>query len=303
MDRMTVIAATGALLLAASPAQAGLFGLGTKEKKAEAVAVATGREDAVVRETRRAIDEQRYADAGQLLDRAFAAGLSDPRLVLLTGDLHLARGRNEDALASFSSQQITPELFASASAGRGIALSRLGRSPEAITALRQAVTSNPAEWRAWNALGVEYDRQKNWVQADLAYAEALKSPSAGAMVYNNRGYSRLLQGRQAEASADFVTALDRDPGFAVARTNLRLALAVRGEYGRATTVSGAEDKAAILNNAGFAAMMRGDLAQAESLFTQAIAARGRFYGRAQENLKLTRGLMARAKPTTVAAAQ
>lgn len=299
MDRMRLVAAAGALLLAASPAQAGLFGFGSKDKEKPAQA-ATGREEAVVRETRRAIDEQRYADAGKLLDRAFAAGMSDPRLVLLTGELHLARGENDDAIASFSSQQITPELFAQAQTGRGIGLSRMGRSAEAITALRQAVASSPAEWRAWNALGVEYDRQKNWQQAELAYAEAMKSPSSGAMVFNNRGYSRLLQGRQEEASADFVAALERDPGFAVARTNLRLALAVRGEYDRATTVSGAEDKAAILNNAGFAALMRGDLEQAESLFTQAIAARGRGYARAQENLELTRGLMARAKTTTAA---
>jgi Flp pilus assembly protein TadD len=300
MDRVSVIAAAGALLLAATPAQAGLFGFGSKDKPAQAAAPAN-REEAVVRETQRAIDEQRYSDAGKLLDRAFAAGMSDPRLMVLTGELHLARGENEDALASFSSLQITPAVFVQAATGKGIALSRLGRSGEAIQALRQAVASDPGAWRAWNALGVEYDRQKNWQQAELAYAEALKSPSAGAMVYNNRGYSRLLQGRQTEASADFVAALDRDPGFAVARTNLRLALAVRGEYERATTVSGAEDRAAILNNAGFAALMRGDLEQAESLFTQAIAARGKAYGRAQENLELTRGLMARAKTTTAAA--
>lgn len=300
MVRLSAITAVSALLLAASPAQAGIFGLGSKEKKAEAAqaTASAGREELVVRETRRAIDEQRYTDAGKLLDRAFAAGMSDPRLVILTGELHLARGQNEDALASFSSLQVTPELTAQAATGKGIALSRLGRSPEAIQALRQAVTQDPAAWRAWNALGVEYDRQKNWQQADQAYAEALKSPYAGAMVYNNRGYSRLLQGRQQEASADFVAALDRDPAFAVARTNLRLALAVRGEYERATTVSGAEDRAAILNNAGFAALMRGDLLQAESLFTQAIEARGRSYARAQENLELTRGLMARAKPAT-----
>lgn len=297
MVRLKLTVAAGALLLAASPAQAGLFGLGSKDKKPEQTAASANREEAVVRETRRAIDEQRYSDAGKLLDRAFAAGMLDPRLVLLTGELHLARGENEDALASFSSVQITPELAAQAATGKGVALSRLGRSGEAIQTLRQAVAQDPAAWRAWNALGVEYDRQKNWQQADLAYAEALKSPYAGAMVYNNRGYSRLLQGRQQEAAADFVAALDRDPGFAVARTNLRLALAVRGEYERATTASGAEDRAAILNNAGFAALMRGDLVQAENLFTQAIAARGKSYARAQENLELTRGLMARTKTT------
>lgn len=297
MVRLSLTVAAGALLLAASPAQAGLFGLGSKDKTPAQTVASSSREEAVVRETRRAIDEQRYSDAGKLLDRAFAAGMLDPRLIILTGELHLARGENEDALASFSSLQITPELAAQATTGKGVALSRLGRSGEAIQTLRQAVAHDPGAWRAWNALGVEYDRQKNWQQAELAYVEALKAPAPGAMVYNNRGYSRLLQGRQQEAAADFVAALDRDPGFAVARTNLRLALAVRGEYERATTVSGTEDKAAILNNAGFAALMRGDLARAESLFTQAIAARGRTYARAQENLELTRGLMAQTKTT------
>lgn len=297
MVRLSVVAAASALLLAATPSQAGIFGLGSKDKKAAEAAKAGGQEE-VVREIRRALDEQRYADAGKLLDRSFVVGLTDPRLMLLTGDLHLARGENEDALSSFSSLQITPDLAAQAATGKGIALSRLDRSPEAIQALRQAVAQDPGAWRAWNALGVEYDRQKNWEQAELAYAEALKSPYAGAMVYNNRGYSRLLQGRAQDASADFVAALDRDPAFAVARTNLRLALAVRGEYDRATAASGAEDKAAILNNAGFAAMMRGDLLQAEDLFKQAIEARGKTYARAQENLELTRGMMARAKPAT-----
>ncbi len=302
MERLITAALAGALLFAAQPAQAGLFGLGGKDEAKTAPAARPNREETYVREIRRAVDEQRYADAGKLLDRAFASGMSDPRLVILTGELHLAQGENEEALASFSSVQITPPLFAQAQTGKGIALSRLGRSGEAIQALREATATDPTAWRAWNALGVEYDRQKNWEQAEIAYAEALKAPDAGAMVYNNRGYSRLLQGRQDAAAADFVTALERDPGFAVARTNLRLALAVSGQYDRATTVSGTEDQAAILNNAGFAALMRGDLEEAESLFTQAIDARGRNYARAQENLELTRGLMAHAKAGKTAAA-
>ncbi|HEX6866016.1 MAG TPA: tetratricopeptide repeat protein [Caulobacteraceae bacterium] len=302
MERLIAASlAAGALLLAAQPAQAGLFGLGGKDEAKTAPDAQPNREEAYVREVRRAIDEERYADAGRMLDRAFASGMSDPRLVILTGELHLAQGENEEALTSFSSIQITPALFAQAQTGKGIALSRLGRSGEAIQALREATATDPAAWRAWNALGVEYDRQKNWEQAEMAYAEALKAPEAGAMVYNNRGYSRLLQGRRDEAAADFVTALERDPGFATARTNLRLALAVSGQYDRATTVSGTEDQAAILNNAGFAALMRGDLEEAESLFTQAIDARGRNYARAQENLELTRGLMAQAKADKTAA--
>jgi Flp pilus assembly protein TadD len=302
MGRITFLAAASALLLVAAPAQArGLFGSHHDAKPAAAPVVDAAVADAAVAATQQALDEQRYGDAGELLDRALASGLTDPRLVLLTGELYLARDRYDEAATSFISAKATPALFARASAGLGIAQSGLGRSPEAIAALREATASDPGQWRAWNALGVEYDRQKNWTQAEAAYAEALKSSSAGAIVYNNRGYSRMLQGRYAEASADFVTALDRDPGFAVARTNLRLSLAVRGDYDRATSISGAEDRAAVLNNAGFAAMMRGDLSEARDLFQQAIAARGKFYGKAQENLELAEGMMVHAKETAAAA--
>jgi len=303
MGRITLLAAASALLLVAAPAQAkSLFGFRHDEAKPAAVAAPdTAAANAAVTATQQALDEQRYADAGELLDRALASGMTDPRLVLLTGELYLARERYDDAVTSFTAARAAPALFARASAGLGIAQSGLGRSPQAIAALREATASDPTQWRAWNALGVEYDRQKNWSQAEDAYAQALKSSSAGAMVYNNRGYSRMLQGRYAEASADFVTALDRDPGFAVARTNLRLSLAVRGEYDRATSASGAEDRAAVLNNAGFAAMMRGDLPEARDLFQQAIAARGKFYGKAQENLELAEGMMAHAKETAAPA--
>ena len=99
MVRMKLVLAAGALMLAATPAQAGLFGLGSKDKKPAQTTASAGREEAYVREIRRAIDEQRHSDAGKLLDRAFAAGMSDPRLMVLTGELHLARGQNEDALA------------------------------------------------------------------------------------------------------------------------------------------------------------------------------------------------------------
>jgi Flp pilus assembly protein TadD len=304
MGRMTFLVAVSALALAAAPAQArGLFGSHKAQAKpaVTAAVVDTAASDAAVAATQQALDEERFGDAGEILDRAMAAGMTDPRLVLLTGELYLQRGDYGNAINSFNAARATPALAARATTGLGIAQAGLGRSPEAVAALREAVTADPGQWRAWNALGVEYDRQKNWSQAENAYAEALKSPKAGAMVYNNRGYSRMLQGRYADASADFVTALARDPGFATARTNLRLSLAVRGDYDRATAASGAEDRAAVLNNAGFAAMMRGDLPEAKDLFQQAIAARGKFYGKAQENLELAQSLMAQ-KATAVAPA-
>jgi Flp pilus assembly protein TadD len=274
-----------AFTLGAGPAQAGLFGLG--KSKPAVIQDGVGPALAAVDQ---ALAEGRLVDAGRFLDTAYAGGQSDPRLVLRSGELHLARGRYDDAARSFREAAAAPELKAQAQQGEGIALAQLGRSDEAIAALKAAAQKDPTLWRAWNALGVEMDRRKDWLDAEAAYAEALKAPGVGAIVFNNRGYSRLLQGRYENASTDFVAALEKDPSLAQARTNLRLSLALRGDYRRATAASGTEDRAAVLNNAGFAAVMRGDLNEAESLLQQAIDAKGASYGRAIENLQMVRAL-------------
>jgi Flp pilus assembly protein TadD len=284
-----------AALLAAAP-QAHAFSF-PKLGKAKAEATRQSVEP-LLANIDQALEENRLVDAGRLLDTAYANEVADKRLLLRSGELHLARGRYEEAVRTFSDAEAAPGGKALALQGRGIALAQLGRSDEAATVLKSAVTADPTLWRAWDALAVEKDRRHDWLGAEAAYAEALKAPGAKAYVLNNRGYSRLLQGRYEQASADFVKALESDPALAQARTNLRLSLALRGDYRRATAVSGAEDRATILNNAGFAAVLRGDLADAEDLFQQAIDARGSSYGRAIENLKMVKALKNSGNPAT-----
>jgi Flp pilus assembly protein TadD len=289
-------AVLGAVLVASAFSGAahaqGLFGLfGGGERNGGAPASGAGNQIATYAQAiDQALNEKRLVDAGLLLDRAYASGLDDPQLSLRSGELHLERGRYAEALSSFTDARRDPSIAARALQGEGLAQSQLGRSEEAVAALETAVAADPTLWRAWNALAVERDRLRDWTGAEQAYAQALTSPNASAIVLNNRGYSRLLQGRYEEASNDLVEALAQDPALAVARTNLRLSLAMRGDYSRATRVSGAEDRAAVLNNAGFAALMRGELDEAEQLFQRAIEARGNTYGRAYENLEMVRAL-------------
>jgi Flp pilus assembly protein TadD len=285
-SRLLAVACAAVLAAAsgATPACAGVFKHGKP-------AAETGlRLEPVLAEFDRAMQEERYVDAGRLLDQSLLAAPADPRLLLRSGELHLARGRYEDAVRSFAQAETAPALKAQALQGRGVALAQLGRSDEASTVLRQAVAADPTLWRAWNALGVECDRHRDWAGAELAYGKAVEQTSAQPIVYNNRGYSRLLQGRYPEASDDFVAALDKDPSLTAARTNLRLSLALQGDYTRATAVSDKDQKAGVLNNAGFAAVMRGDLDAAERLFQQAIDTRGASYGRAYQNLELVKAL-------------
>ncbi|MBN9544784.1 MAG: tetratricopeptide repeat protein [Alphaproteobacteria bacterium] len=276
-----VLAANGALL-SAGPAQAGLFG-----SDAAPAPVAS---DGIVNQIQQALDDQRFVDAGSLLDRALISGISDPRLALLGGELNLSRGRYDAALASFKQIDAQPTLRARALEGEGIGMSLLGRTDDAQPVLEAAVSLKPDAWRAWNALGVIYDRRHDWAKADAAYDHAMTASNASPLVLNNRGFSRLSQGRLDDAAADFVAALQKKPDFSSARNNLRLTIAMKGDYTRATEGASATDRPSILNNAGFAAMARGDYSTAKNLLGQAIQAKGEYYSVAAANLETVHGL-------------
>ena len=247
-------------------------------------------DDQVIAHIQQAIDEERYVDAGTLLDHAISATESDPRLTLLLGKLNLARGRYDLALASFKNIETQPIVRAGALEGEGIAISLLGRTDDALPMLESAVAMNPAAWHAWNVLGVIYDRRHDWAKAGEAYDHAMSGSGGAPQVLNNRGFSRLSQNRLDDAASDFVAALQKKPDFVPARNNLRLAIAMKGDYARAIEGAGSTDRASILNNAGFAAMARGDYSEAENLLGQAVQAKGEYYSVAASNLEMVHGL-------------
>ncbi|HEY0648859.1 tetratricopeptide repeat protein [Phenylobacterium sp.] len=267
------------VLLAAGPSAA--------KPSAEGTLTAAG-----VAEIRRAIDEQRLLDAGRMIDQAMLGGVTDPRLSLLGGDLNLVRKRYNVALTSYRMAEGAAETRAQSLQGQGLALALLGRSTEALEMLKRAVAEDPKAWRAWNALGAQYDTRGDWTASEAAYAQAMANSGGAPQVLNNRGYSRLLQSRRDEAVADLVAALQKKPDMSEARTNLRVALAMGGDYERAVSGASADERAALLNNAGFAAGVRGDYAKAEELLNQALKVKSEYYARASENLKIVRALAA-----------
>ncbi|HTX50478.1 MAG TPA: hypothetical protein VME40_13915 [Caulobacteraceae bacterium] len=294
--KMLLAAVAAAFALTSTYADAGFFG---HAKKPDPDDISTAL-DPTIAAIQRAIDEQRLKDAGDLLDKTLLSGAKDPRLFLLSGELDLLRGRYVEALDVLKQADTVPLTRAKALECEGIALSMLERSDEALAALQDAVAADPSAWRAWDALAGEYDRRRDWTRAEAAYDHAMNGSDGAAIVLNNRGYSRLLQGRFDAAKDDFVAALEKKPDFAAARTNLRLAMAMKGEYDRATTAGAQDDQAALLNNAGFAAMMRGDYTEAEALLTRAMQAKGEYYARAAQNLDVAKALEARQKAPPVA---
>ncbi|HWA60445.1 MAG TPA: tetratricopeptide repeat protein [Caulobacteraceae bacterium] len=290
------LAAAAIAAAPAAPASAGLFG---RHAHHEAQA---GLPDKAVAQIQKALDEQRYVDAGRMIDEAVLSGVKDPRLALMSGQLALGRGQYDTAIVQFKLAEADHDARAKALEGEGLALSLLGRSDEALHVLQDAVTADPSSWRAWNALGSEYDQRGDFTRAETAYEHALVDSDNAAMVLNNRGYSRLLRQDYDRAVDDFVDALKKKPDMAPARTNLRLALAMKGEYDRALQGGSPADQAALLNNAGFAAMTRGDYSRAEQLFEEAIKAKGEYYAKAAANLETARAMAARSAATPVAAA-
>jgi Flp pilus assembly protein TadD len=259
-------------------------------------AAATGQSlDGAVAQIQQALDEKRYLDASRMLDEASLSGVRDARLELMAGELCLARGQFSGATEEFRKALSAPGLKARALQGQGLALSLEGKTEDAIAPLEAAVAQDPKLWRAWNALGAAYDVKRQWTRARDAYDQAIAASDGAAAAYNNRGYSLLLQGKTDAAVADFVAALGRKPDLAEARTNLRLALAMKGDYARAVSGGTPEDGAAALNNAGFAALMRGDYAHAEEILNRAMKAKSEYYSRAAANLELARQLKERSE--------
>lgn len=291
---------SAALALAtASPCLASPFGhmFGGKPKAEKAApGDAAGQ---LADQVRQALDDRRYVDAADLLEKANIAKLRSPRLTTLDGELLLARGQFADALTQFRSVANNPVEKPRALEGEGLALSLTGKSDEALADLKQSTALDKTLWRAWNGLGREYDMRKDWKLSQAAYAQALAAPGANAaIVLNNRGYSHLLQKQTELAVADFVAALDKDPALAAARTNLRITMAIEGHYDRASMTGEGDDRAAVLNNVGLAAAIRGDYDEAGKLLNAAIDAKGKYYERASDNLKLTKELQARAQATS-----
>jgi len=240
---------------------------------------------------REAISEMRFIDAERLLDQAAVAGLKDDRLTLLAGELELNRHQLKPALAAFDELEsragaLRADVLNQARCDRGITLSLLGRADDAIRVLSEVVKSDPSQWRAWNALGAEYDARRDWEKAESSYAHAMDESGGSALVLNNRGYSRLMQKRLDDSATDLVAALNKRPDFPEARANLRLVLAMKGDYARATQAGSDQDQATLLNNAGFAAAMQGDYAKAEDLLNQAMKLRSTYFEKAGENLKV-----------------
>lgn len=224
---------------------------------------------------------------------------SDPhnsRALMGAGESYLATRDPKKALEAFEqAEHEAPDLQARALQGEGLALSTMGQREEGQRRLLEALKLDPSLWRAWNAVGVNYDGMRAWEDARASYEKAVAAaPSAAAAVRNNEAMSLLLQGKKDQAAAAFQEALKLDSRSPVIRANLRIVLASQGKYDDALAAVPSSQLPTALNNVGYIAMTRGDYAAAQKFLTQAMQASPAYYEKAAKNLAYVEYLMSKA---------
>ena len=233
-----------------------------------------------------AIHENRLNQAALMISRGIGAGASGPELDRVLADFAYASGNFAEALAQYDALLKLAPADRSLLEPAGIAALKLGYVNRASSLLASATSRGGAGWRAWNALGVAADLERNWANADKCYDQALRLAPDEAEPVNNRGWSLLLRGNWKEAQGYFERAIRLDPKSRRAANNLELArTALSAEL--PTRERGESDSSwsARLNDAGIAAAILGDKGRATAAFTQALDVSGTWYRRAANNLE------------------
>lgn len=243
-----------------------------------------------------ALIEGRLKVAHQAFARILAADPKNTDAKLGIGEVFLASGNWKQALVVFRDLAAQKALRAVALQGEGLALLRARKPAAAKHKFKQALMLNKTLWRSWNGLGQCQDRLRDFTAARRSYGKAIGLSPETSLVYNNFGYSMLLQGRHKDAEAKFLEALKKDPGMKVAQSNLRLSLAWQGRYFEAMAGTPIRQRNKILNNVGFIAMLRGDYRRAEAYLTRAMDGSASFYDVAWRNMEALRAMAPRKAP-------
>ena len=293
--RLAGVSRTGAVLAAITFILAACaLGSEAPPEAVDAEAVATPEADAMtpmaLEMAEQAIAGGRLSEAEQLLERVFLVDAANVRAQLALAELRLASGDPAQAVGAFVRLVEDPVVGPRARQGAGIAMLLIDAAETGVEHLRAAVEADSTLWRAWNALGSYYDSLGQWEAAAEAYGKALAERSDEAMLYNNRGFSFLMQGRLDEAVLDLQRALHLDPDMGPAQVNLRMALAWSGRYAHAMMGATDEDMPRILNNVGYVALLRGDFDNAEAYLQRAMEADPSFNKIAWRNLAYLRDM-------------
>ena len=102
----------------------------------------------------------------------------------------------------------------------GLAALKSGEISFAIKLLEQVSISAPKLENVFTNLGLAYFKQKNYVNAELSFHQAIKSNPNDAIAYNHMGIIKRLQGQFDSARQTYQKAIRIDNQYASAYLNL-----------------------------------------------------------------------------------
>lgn len=157
-----------------------------------------------------------------------------------------------------------------ASQAKGILLFHQKRFEEAENVLARAVANDPSLWRAWSVLGRTRMRRGDHDGARSAFKTAMQHAPDTASSSNDVGMMYLVSRDPKSAVQRFERAISLDPGFKLARANLRLARAMLKDYDTALSGAPPDQVADVLNNTGYLAIQNGDYELADRLLRESM---------------------------------
>ncbi|MEM7059410.1 MAG: tetratricopeptide repeat protein [Pseudomonadota bacterium] len=222
---------------------------------------------------------------------AFGAALrkdpSDAQAALGLAEAHLALQEMQAARQIFQAvADKAPELSARVNQGLGLIALRSGRADQAVGLLGKSVQQDDSLWRAWLGLGQAHDRLKQSSAARRAFAAAERVAPARAPVLNDLGMSYVSQKQPERALEFFERALAMDPGYEIARGNIRIAKAMNGQYEEAISGAPSTQMPDVLNNVGYIAILNKDFDVADRYLRRAIDLSAVYHKAAVANLDL-----------------
>lgn len=249
-----------------------------------------------IKDIYRALDQGDLAMADALLIRVLYINPKSVEARLARGEILLRQARYGLAKEAFKSLVKEEKLLARSYQGLGVARLQQGRRATAKQAFDKAVSLDSELWRAWNGLGYFYDSVKDWKRAEQSYDRALKLRRDKPALFNNRGFSKLMQSRYEDAIVDFRAAPQMSPLLKVTRMNIRLAQAWLGRYVEAAAGASKKDLPTVLNNIGYIAMIKGEYAAAEAYFSRAMELSPSFNETASNNLQKLEAFKSQRRP-------
>jgi tetratricopeptide (TPR) repeat protein len=201
---------------------------------------------------------------------------TQPRYWIGLGVLALDESKFDDAVAIMDSGIVSVGPQAGLYAIKGNALNRLGKTPEAVAALEQAIQLDSTLFSAMGTLALIYDRLDNLSRVEEYYQRAIRLSDSAAVYLNNLAYAYAQRGVQLERAKALVQqALARDPRNASYLDTMGWVEYQLGHYGDAVSwlkkaVDGEPNNAEVLEHVGDAYAKDGSQSKARKFYRHAL---------------------------------